>query len=363
MKAARYRFPILLLAMAALLAALWAGGLRLGWHWPVLQPDLPGSHGALMVSGFLGTLVALERAVALGRPWMYTAPLFSGLGGILLILGVLNPIGPILLLLGSLLLSAMMVIILRRHAVTYTIVMACGVFCWSLGNLLWLTGWSIPRVVLWWASFLILTIAGERLELGRLARIPPWAPVAFNLICGLFLTGVAVSLINLSLSTRLAGVAMLGLSAWLLRFDIARRTIRQVGLPRYAAVCLLTGYVWLGLGGVLAVSFGAMAAGVYYDAYLHTIFVGFVISMIFGHAPIIFPSVLQLPITYKPVFYVPLALLHISLLARILGDLLQAQTIRLWGGLFNGIAILLFLVITAGVILHSRLQKPLGQTT
>jgi hypothetical protein len=66
--------------------------------------------------------------------------------------------------------------------------------------------------------------------------------------------------------------------------------------------------------------------------------------MIFGHAPIIFPAVLGLPITFNPIFYIPFALLHFSLILRVMGDLAGLAPLRLWGGLLNGIAILLFLL-------------------
>lgn len=59
----RIRFPLMGLGMLALLAALWAGLVRLGWGLPPLRPTLPIAHGPLMVSGFLGTLISLERAV------------------------------------------------------------------------------------------------------------------------------------------------------------------------------------------------------------------------------------------------------------------------------------------------------------
>jgi hypothetical protein len=79
--------------------------------------------------------------------------------------------------------------------------------------------------------------------------------------------------------------------------------------------------------------FGALYAGPYYDAALHAVFVGFVISMIFGHAPIIFPAILGVPITYQRGFYVHLILLHLSLIIRLLGDLTTQLDIRRWGGL------------------------------
>jgi len=44
-----------------------------------------------MVSGFLGTLISLERAVALKARWPYAAPLLSGLGDAALIVGGPGP--------------------------------------------------------------------------------------------------------------------------------------------------------------------------------------------------------------------------------------------------------------------------------
>jgi hypothetical protein len=120
------------------------------------------------------------------------------------------------------------------------------------------------------------------------------------------------------------------------------------------AICLITGYFWLGLGGVLGIYYGGLIAGPSYDAFLHAIFVGFVISMIFGHGPIIFPAILDIPIRYTQTLYAPLVLLHISLFIRIMGDLIQVFQMRLFGGLLNGIAILLFLLIMAGQISRSR---------
>ena len=116
---------------------------------------------------------------------------------------------------------------------------------------------------------------------------------------------------------------MVVLAGWLLRYDIARRTIRHTGLTRFIAVCLLSGYGWLGVGGALTWSFAGIMAGPYYDAMLHTVFVGFVFAMIFGHAPIIVPAILgRTPSPYHPALYGPLALLHASLLLRVTGDLL-----------------------------------------
>ena len=63
------RLALVVLAGVALLAGMWAGLVRIGWSLPTLQPDLVSLHGPLMLGGFLGPVIGLERAVALGRAW------------------------------------------------------------------------------------------------------------------------------------------------------------------------------------------------------------------------------------------------------------------------------------------------------
>ena len=132
-----------------------------------------------------------------------------------------------------------------------------------------------------------------------------------------------------------------------MRYDLARRNVRLSGLTRFIAVCLFGGYVWLAAGGLLWLVYGGVMAGPIYDAVLHAVFLGFVFAMIFGHAPLIFPSVLGRPMAYLPVFYGPLIVLHLSLLVRTAGDLFNVVPLRQWGGLLNGVALLLFLGLTA----------------
>lgn len=336
----------LFLAIFSLLAALWAGWVRLGWAWPVPQMDFVMIHGPLMVVAFLGTLIAVERAVALQQRWMFAGPLLTGLAGLGLIVGLRGFAPVALAVLGSLGFLGMMIVIVRRQTALYTLMMLAGGLAWLTGNLFWLFGFPLFRVVLWWMVFLVLTIAAERLELGRLVRLSRFAERLFVGTALVLLAGCVVAFFALDAGTRLLGLGLLALSLWLLHYDIARRTIHHSGLPRFAAACLLSGYIWLGVGGALALVNGEQKAGFLYDAALHSVFVGFVISMIFGHAPIIFPAILNLPIRYRSGFYAHLALLHVSLLLRIGGDLLGFMPLRLWGGLLNGIAMLLFLAVT-----------------
>src|SRR5690606_35379526 len=248
--------------------------------------------------------------------------------------------------------------ILRMHHTGYTVVMALGALALFAANLLWTAGWPVYRVVLWWAAFLILTIAGERLELGRLVRLPRLVNNLFMIVTGLFCAGLVISLFASQPGTRLSAAGLAGLAIWLLRYDIARKTIRQTGLPRFAAICLLSGYAWLLAGSVIGLRYGAVPAGFIYDAFLHSIFLGFVFAMIFAHAPIIFPAILNIPVQYSPLSYLPLILLHLSLALRIAGDLLLNSALRMWGGLLNGITILIFLILTARSIFSGLRSGP-----
>ncbi|MCL4396249.1 MAG: hypothetical protein M1482_15860, partial [Chloroflexi bacterium] len=354
----RARAPLVALAMLSLLAALWAGLLRLGWSIPSIEPALAGAHAPLMVAGFLGTLISLERAVAIGRRWMFAAPILNAAGAALVAAGVPPALGALLVTLGSAGMVAINLYMVRRQAAAFTIVMALGALVWLVGNTAWLFGAPIFRVVLCWAVFLVLTIVGERLELSRLMQHGRTAEIAFAGAVAIVIAGTIVDLgIGLAMpadssgiGSRLAGIGMMGLALWLLRNDIARRTVRQQGVTRFTALALLGGYVWLMAGGALRLTLGQVVSGTGYDAVLHTVFVGFVLSMIFGHAPIILPAVLGRATKYESIMYGHLALLHLSLIVRITGDLSGSVALWQWGGLLNALAVVLFLGITAHTI-------------
>ena len=162
------RFPLMFLGLLALLTALWGGLVRLGWGLPLLRPTLPVVHGPLMVCGFLGTLIGVERAVALGIFWPYAAPFCTAVGALCLLVGW--PAPPFMLL-GSLGLVAIFAVIVRQQLAMATVIMTLGALLWVVGNGFWLAGRPLTYVVPWWSGFLVLTITGERLELSRILRL------------------------------------------------------------------------------------------------------------------------------------------------------------------------------------------------
>ena len=106
-----------------------------------------------------------------------------------------------------------------------------------------------------------LTIAGERLELARIGMGTAAGPTLVLLASGL-LASVVAALLWPTAGTPLLGMALLGLTGWLASHDVARHTLRNTGLPRYAASCLVAGYVWLAIAGAiwLVLSFRRPAA-------------------------------------------------------------------------------------------------------
>ncbi len=241
--------------------------------------------------------------------------------------------------------------VFRRQTALFTFTLTIGALCWSVGSTQWALGAAVHDVVPWWLAFLILTIAGERLELSRFLPPSPVAKGAFATI--LAIVGAGLVGAQTAWGPHVYGGGLFALSLWLLKQDIARRTVRSKGLTRFIAVCLLSGYAWLAVGGALIVAAGGLAPGsAAYDAALHALALGFVFSMVFGHAPIIFPAVLRVAVPYHATFYLPLALLHASLAVRLAGDAAAQFAWTRAGGLLNAIALAAFIASTASAVLR-----------
>ena len=332
-----------------------AGGLgRLGWDVPG-GASLAALHGPLMISGLFGTVVSLERAVALGKWWAYLAPILSAVGTIVLLAGASAPVGATLYLVAAGVLAMVSGLIVRGQPAIFTIALLFGALSWGTGSLLWLAGEEIPSVVGWWIAFLLLTIAGERLEMSRLLPQLRGSQVLFVISVALIVVGAGMGLDG-NAGARLFGLGQLACTIWLLRHDIARRNVRTAGAPRYFAVCMLAGYGWLGVAGAFMVGMPSSGALFRYDLMLHAVLIGFVLSMVFGHALIILPAVTRLKISYSSVLYVPLAILHVSLAMRMIGDLGEWNLPRQWSGIATALAIAAFAAALMWGALASRRQ-------
>ncbi len=343
------RAPILLIAASALFAAIWGGLVRLGWSDGASGgARLAAAHGPLMVVAFLGTVITLERAVAAKVGWTYAAPVLSVASGGLTLLIPSSVIGPAL---GAG--AACVLIVIVARAIRRTL--AVNLFIEGLGAVAWLVGQCLlvasatlySRAVPWWSAFLLLTILGERVELGRV--LAPSRVGTVVLWSGLvaFLLGIGLTLFDDDLGARTRALGMIALAVWIARFNVPRHALHGSGLPLFLATSLTIASAWLAIAGALWMKSGWVAVGPSYDASLHAFFLGVIVTMIFAHAPIVFPAVTGVRIPMHRSFYAHLIVLQVGLVMRVIGDVWGAPDVRAWGGMLNAIAIVLFFASTA----------------
>lgn len=347
----RARLPLLALGFVALVTGVFAGLARLGVAVDAKAASLAGQHGPLMVAGFFGVVIALERAVASGRLWTYAAPLAAGLSAIALFAGE-PALAAGLATAGAIVFS---IVSLRFVAISpelHTAVVAAGAVALVAADLAW---WliGVPAVAVpAWIAFLALTIAGERLELTRF--LPRSARARAGFVAIALVVAGATAVAWDPRGARLLGGALAALAAWLGANDLARRTVHDRGLTRFTAVCLLSGYVWLATAGVVVAVAGLAPGTRAYDAALHAFFLGFVFSMVFGHAPVIVPAVLRVKLPYGPAFYLPLVFLHLSVALRLAGDALDMQRLLAAGGIANGVALAVFIATAITAVVRGK---------
>ena len=345
-------------AAVILLLGLNAGLLLLGLPMPLVTDRLAELHSTLLIFGFVGTLISLERAVALRATWAYGAPVLLLLGTVVTITAAPVVVGKGIVTVGLLVHVLQYRAIWHRQAMTATAVQAIGAISAVAAALAWTGGVPAPPLVPLLAVFLVLTIAGERLELARIAS-PGRAAERLLFVIALTLALAAVLSLTMPVpAVPIAGVLLLALVGWLYRCDVARVTVRHRGLPRFVAVCLLTGYGWLVVAGAGWILGGARTTGPVYDATTHAIFLGFVITMIMAHAPLILPAVLRVSIPYHPALYAPVVLLQVALLVRVVaGDAWQLTAALQLGGVGAAVSIVLFAVTVVTVSLRARRQQ------
>ncbi len=338
-------------ALGGFVVGIWMGLVRLGWS--LGFPPSPVAHGPLLALAILGTLIGAERAVALGKTWVWAGPAASALAAVLILAGVsVSMVAPLLAIAGGVLV-AVFATVYRSHPATHIVVMGVGAGAFVVAAIVLAMGVSIPRVVPLLAAFLVITITGERLELAHLGvgRVGMLWFIASIVLVGI---GSMAAGAGIAAGTELAGAAFVSLAAWLGHYDIARRTVRMSGPTRFMAISLLVGYLWLGIAGVFWLLYGLFPGSVGYDTGVHAVFLGFVMSMVFGHAIIVVPVFTNLAFPYHKVMWLPLGVLHVSLLVRAYGDVAGSFSTMEWGGMLNATALALFALVAVGTVLRAN---------
>ena len=339
------RVLLLTLGGLSLLAGLNAGLVRLGVWAPIASDRVGDLHGPVMVLGFLGTLISLERAQALRNPLAYLAPALLGVGALALVFGAPVLLGQLLLFEGAVAFTAVLVALWVRAPLPLVAAQALGAFFAALASGLWIR-LDVVTVLPLLAVFLIITIAAERAELAQLTMGARAMPTLL-LMATLLSAGGVIGIFAPAVGLRILGAAALAVALWLLRDDVGRRMIRISGLRRFNAAALLAGNVWLAVSGLVWLIVGQPMDRGAYDIAIHGTFLGFGLSMVMAHAPIIFPAVIGRPLPYKRALWAPLVALHAGLALRVVGDLAGLDLLWRTGGIVNVASILLFVVIAA----------------
>lgn len=333
-----------------MLSGLNAALVRLEVWAPVPSDRVGDVHGQVMVLGFLATLISLERAQSLGRAWAYLAPALYGAGAIALLTPAPPLLGQLLHIEAGVLFVAVYVALWRRAPRPLVAVQVLSAVL-ALGGAVVATMVDLPSSLPWLAGFVVVTIAAERAELAHLSMGPAADRTLLALTSALTLATLAALTLP-GVGDRLVGVCLVAIAGWLAVHDVVRRQLRLSGQRRYLAAALLAGYIHLALAGAVLATHGLVADRGAYDVVVHGVFLGFAVSMVMAHAPIILPAVLGRSLPYRPVLWLPLGLLHAGLAVRFTGAL--AGLTGLWqiGGVVTVAAMLVFLITAVTLVVR-----------
>ena len=355
----RSRMALLIGAGLAALLGLVAALIRADLIHPSGRVPLADLHGGLMVYGFLGAAIGLERAVAYrsggsGKPaWGFLAPALGLLGSLLCLLSLLASscgaapawvkvelIGGIPWTLSMLVLTAIYSAIWRRQPSAEVIIQVLGSLVGLVGAAGWVAGLDAAVLAPTWLFFLVLTIVGERVELARAV----FSDVRLESgILGLSL--LAVLMLPVQAMAPSVGYPLLGLSLGLLLLvmashDVAKGTFRHGGLPGFMGTCMLSAYAW-GLLAALIWMVAPLDSSTYWgDMALHALAVGFIMTMVIAHVCMIVPSVIRRPLPFHPLLWGAWALMQVGLLIRLLGAIRLYTPLWKAGNLLNVLGIL-----------------------
>lgn len=353
------------LAVLMLLFGATVGMLRLMSMHGVLDGAVWGSfyglHGKLMIFAFLAPLIALERWVGsrmLQMPGVIDyMPLLYTAGGLLKFLGGwlrLRPVdwvGTALIVIASVIFLYLQERLLRVSTVPSAFrLMQLGTGLLLLTAVLTLfyhPQMNLP-VTLLMLGFPVFTVLGERVELVRIAH-PEFAVWGYRA----FWIGSAASLLLLAgvffpsalWLIGLAAAALMGVAIPLWSREPAVRRRGQTGLARYMAAHLRWAYLWLAAGAALALAYSIRPSHALFDAASHSVALGFTLTMILGHAPVILPAIIRRSIKERALVLGPLWLLQAGVAMRVGGYVARVAGLNMpavigWSGLLALLAVI-----------------------
>jgi hypothetical protein len=316
---------------------------------------LYGFHPLLVVFGFIGVILMTERVAsfttlesisARHKTALSLMVPFTVLGTLLVTSGIsissilLSYLGVLFLLLGSTLfvLTLKLLSSMSTMKSSFRFMILSGIDLWISELLSVKFGISYPvGYDMLLLSFPVIFIIGERIELSRYVSRGysenrfKTSLALFIVSVGLFVSSLPFSKVEYRYALVAAGIILMAIGTVSV-YATERRNLNILSrsampLLKYVSLHTRIAYAWLFLGLVLSLiyllSFGSVDT---HDVFIHSIAVGFVLTMILAHGPIIMPTVIGRRLKTERFSPVPLLLLTAGNALRVGGGIVQLVT-------------------------------------
>ncbi len=302
-----------------------------------------------MMMGFISGIIVVERANTLKDPFLTAASIAFPAGGFLLIAGI-DFAAYYAWFFGSLLFVMWSVSFLAKYRGRYSgFFFLFSSFLNFLGVCFYAFGYPATFYVYSWVGFIVCFICGERMDMLQISRPSSLSRLAAFASPAAALAGVIL------VRKELMALFFLLLLLAVTRHDLAIRMYRRPGFSRFLSIGVITAYAWL----TAAVPIWTLSSS--WDAMLHTIFLGFVGTMILAHGPVVLPAVLKIKHFFSPLLYIPFIILQTSTILRIWsGVFIRVDAWALSGlATISAVAIYVLLAFSTNVVKKTFLKNRL----
>ncbi len=309
---------------------------------PVVLGDFFALHPLLMVFGFIAGMIVTERIAGVEllphTKQTYLSlviPPFIFIGmavevvGFLFGLALASYVGAALLVVSSLFFLSLLrsFLTMGREKVSVLFMLVSGV---ALLLSALLSAFLLPAGnVGFWMTLLLFPVAfvlGERVELTSLATKSSserYVPALFMVVVVLGLFGLDALSLTPAATTTPVAFGLMGLTFGF--FLVAERKVRSNAaaspFQRYVSNHVELAYIWGLAGSVFGIAYSLSPMLVFYDAFIHSLALGFIGLMFLAHGPIILPMVTRRQFDNAKLSSIPLAILMVALVTRIGSEL------------------------------------------
>jgi nitrite reductase (NO-forming) len=375
------------ISIAFMIVALVVGVFRLmaqNGVGPVELSQLYALHPLFMVFGFLAGIIMTERIAGVellpssSKTWLVSVmpPLiFAGIltetAGYLYDSALARYDGASLLVIASLLFMVLLSSFYKKgRGNTPVIFMLISAFALLASSVL--SASSLPAgnvgFVMLLLSFPVVFVLGERADLTSVAT----RTTSDRFLPALFFSGASVFLFSVgafvpssaSDPAWLVAFALLGAAFAVIMVAERRAVSRQTTSPfqQYVSRHVGLAYAWGLEGAAFGIAYLLSPLFAFYDAFIHSLALGFIGLMLLAHGPIVLPTVLRKEFDNARLSYAPLSLLSLAIALRIGAELVLLQAfssaveflVAASGWLVLAAVLAFFVEIIRGVGFHER---------